>query len=54
MHLDYSLTPKTVFQALTGIIKKLQNYLFYVGLIIFGSKSSQIASIFHEKNFDGV
>ena len=52
MHLDYSLTPKTAFQGLTEIHKKNAKHLFHVvplEITIFGSKSSQIASIFREK-----
>ena len=52
MHFDYSLTPKTAFQGLTEIHKKNAKHLFHVvplEITIFGSKSSQIASIFREK-----
>ena len=57
MHFDYSLTPKTAFQGLTEIHKKNAKHLFHVvplEITIFGSKSSQIASIFREKNDGGL
>ena len=57
MHFDYSLTPKKfIFGEAQTRKKYLRKYIHGLPprLTFLGSKSSQNASIFHEKNYGGV
>ena len=59
MHFDYSLTPKKFILGKVPNRKKILNIKKYFyglppRLTCLGSKSSQNASIFHEKNYGGV
>ena len=57
MHFDYSLTPKKFIWGEAQTRKKNFEKYFYglpPRLTFLGSKSSQNASIFHEKNYGGV
>ena len=53
MHIDYSLTPK---KFILGEAQTRKKYFYGLPprLTFLGSKSSQNASIFHEKNYGGV
>ena len=56
MHFDYSLTPKKFILGKVQTRKKILKYFYGLPprLTFLGSKNSQNASIFHEKNYGGV